>query len=148
MKQTIMIAALAMTIALFSGCGKNENVKIESASKTIVAEKEITIEGSPIRLPVGTKVTPSADAYELQVELPEGYSFLTEKISPKTGVQERYPLMPYVAASYKCKCSASNGSSCQVFYQKDAGFGCLHQDCGGTCTEILQHFSMKKCPES
>ncbi|MBI1342489.1 MAG: hypothetical protein GC171_06110 [Terrimonas sp.] len=135
MKQTIMLFTLA--IVLFSACGKKE-VKVEkvTAEQSFVAQKEIRIEGSSIRLPAGTKVTRLSDGYELTVELPEGYSFLTE--NKKTTVadnQNRWPLIGYVLASYKCKCSASDGTACQVLYQEEAGgFGCLHKSCSGSCT--------------
>lgn len=135
MKQTTMLFALA--IVLFSACGKKE-VKVEKATaeQSLVAQKEIRVEGSPIRLPAGTKVTKSPDGYELTVELPKGYCFLTENSATTSPEQQsKWPLFIYVIASYKCKCSASDGSACQVLYQEEAGgFGCLHKSCSGSCT--------------
>lgn len=135
MKQTSMLFALA--VVLFSACGKKE-VKVEKATaeQSFIAEKKVRLEGSPIRLPSGTKVTRSLDGYEITVELPKGYCFLTET-SAATGSeqQNKWPLLTYVLASYKCKCSASDGSACQVLYQEEAGgFGCLHKSCSGSCT--------------
>lgn len=135
MKQTIMLFALA--IVLFSACGKKE-VKVEKATakQSFISEKEVRLEGSPIRLPAGTKVARSLDGYEITVELPKGYCFLTET-SAVTGPerQNRWPLLIYIIASYKCKCSSSDGSACQVLYQEEAGgFGCLHKSCSGSCT--------------
>lgn len=135
MKQTIMLFALA-TI-LFGACGKKEvKVAKATAEQSFVAQKEIRIEGSSIRLPAGTKITKSPDGYELTVELPKGYCFLTENSAATSPEQQsKWPLFIYVIASYKCKCSASDGSACQVLYQEEAGgFGCLHKSCSGSCT--------------
>lgn len=130
-----MLCVLA--IVLFSACGKKE-VKVEkvTAEQSFVAQKEIRVEGSSIRLPAGTKVTKSPDGYELTVELPKGYCFLTkDNVATSTEQLKEWPLFVYIIASYKCKCSASDGSACQVLYQEEAGgFGCLHKSCSGSCT--------------
>ena len=140
--KTRLMSALMMLL-LFTACDKKEPQASSGNEKpvavnagTIIASKEIRLEGSSIRLPVGTKVTPSADGYELAVELPKGYVFLTENtvtVGPEQ--QGKWPLFIYVIASYKCKCSASDGTACQVWYQEDAGgFGCIHKSCSGSCT--------------
>lgn len=127
----------ALAIVLFSACGKKE-VKVEkvTAEQSFVAQKEIRVEGSTIRLPAGTRVTKSPDGYELTVELPKGYCFLTkDNVAVRAEQQREWPLLVYIIASYKCKCSASDGSACQVLYQEEAGgFGCLHKSCSGSCT--------------
>lgn len=139
--KTRLLSAL-MLLLVFTACDKkepqvspgNENT-VTVKPGTIVAAKEIRLEGSPIRMPIGTKVTLSADGYELIIELPEGYSFLTDETTTVSGQQNKWPLFIYVLASYKCKCSASDGSACQVLYQEEAGgFGCLHKSCSGSCT--------------
>lgn len=132
MKHLLLFFAIVTT--LFIACGKKDGkpaiTTTPAAPETKVATKEIQIEGSKLRLPIGTRITLSADGYELQVELPEGYSFLTSESSLAKNVD---PMPIFVPATYKCQCSADN--ACQVFYQEDlGGFGCIHKSCSGSCT--------------
>jgi hypothetical protein len=75
---------------------------------------------------VGTKICITKDNLIVQVELPEGFAFLTndEKAMEKT--------LP-VFATYACYCSVV-ASACTVFYSEGLGFGCLQSSCTGSCT--------------
>ncbi len=144
MKQTIYLT-LALSFFLFS-CGKNKTDRNYETSKenVLVKTEQGFVSRVPVKagetgilLPRGTRITVAKDASAIRVELPKGYSFLATSPESRT-------LPVSNIGTYKCVCSASDGTACQVFYQEDAGgFGCLHKSCTGSCTGSLTANSYK-----
>lgn len=80
-----------------------------------------------ISLPKGTNWQyVKDDGSEVRFTLPKRYSFLLR--DNKTGT---YIIDPG-GGGYSCTCSKSG--SCKVFYQDKLGYGCLQNDCTGSCT--------------
>ncbi len=131
--KTSVIVGIVLFLALTS-CKKSkqpEEVKDAPAtaarttcSKEIISEQPVKAGETGILLPAGTKLCVKSDKLSIDVELPKGYGFVTPDVNEKT--------LP-VFATYACYCSVA-GSACQVFYADEAGFGCLHSSCPGSCT--------------
>jgi hypothetical protein len=115
---------LIVMIALFSCAKKESKTTVDQAGESFTASKVIKLETIGMELPKGTKVTNQGDSL-LLAELPDGYSYLI------AGSKK----LPYITiATYKCVCSGI-GSTCRVFYQEQVGgFGCIHDNCTGSCT--------------
>ena len=117
-----LVVALILALFALNSC---ENTQIESDASaatltTSILEVDTPMDG--ITLPIGTKI--EARTHSIAIELPESFKFLL--FSEKDGVSfSRF-------GSYSCTCSEQN--SCKVFYNSNAGYGCLQNTCTGTCT--------------
>ena len=83
--------------------------------------------GSYLTLPKGTLWNfTNSEHSEVQFKLPKNYSFLL-----KSNITNAY-FISNEGGGYSCTCSG--GGSCTTFYNADAGYGCLHNNCTGSCT--------------
>lgn len=80
-------------------------------------------------LPIGTKVDIIDNGgTEVEFELPDEYRFLLKnRVTGEVSLGSR--------GGYRCTCSASG--ACTVVYNDQAGFGCLHNSCSGTCSGTI-----------
>lgn len=133
-------------LLILAACGKQAsddlagNLKEETASRyyePTVTAKAVSMEGSGLVLPKGTKVRLARDSNEIEIELPKGYTFFTEKTlaaGPVNG--KKLPVI--TLATYRCECAVIGGNPCGVFYHSGANsFGCLHKNCQGSCIGSL-----------
>lgn len=134
-----MMCVIVSVIVVMIACEKKKvlepgepPVAVSSYKVDVVTTKTTTIEGSSIVLPVGTRIQVAKDDYSIEVTLPEEYGFLYNDTGSNRTSKRLLPVTTF--ATYTCVCSGK-GSSCQTFYQEQAGgFGCLHQSCSGSCT--------------
>lgn len=131
----IMVCAAFM----ITGCEKKKLPEYAEPAVTaseykidVVTTRTTTIEGSNLILPIGSRIQVAADEFSIKVTLPDDYGFLYNDTNSTKTALRTLPVTTF--ATYSCVCSGK-GSSCQTFYQEQAGgFGCLHQSCSGSCT--------------
>jgi hypothetical protein len=133
MKKKILIPTLFLFSFLFvttiylASCNKNTSSTktVDTTQKFSLNEKGLLDDN--IFLPAGTSWQyVSSSGSEVRLTLPEGYGFLKSNLSDGS-----YVIDPG-GGGYSCTCS--KGGSCKVFYQKELGYGCLQNDCSGSCT--------------
>lgn len=131
----VMFCVLVSIVTLVMACEKKKSPELVAPpvyAIDVFTTKPTTIEGSNLVLPVGSRIQAAEDGYSITVLLPTGYGFLYKDTSINKTSLRTLPVTGF--GTYTCLCSGK-GSSCQVFYQEQAGgFGCLHQSCSGTCT--------------
>ena len=132
MKKTILFFLFSIIIIstfYFIACTKNKTTQASSfePSKIYKLEEPGQIDDE-IYLPKGTQWQyTSSNGNEVKFLLPKGYTFLIK--NTKTGIAKLSP----AGGSYTCTCSGTGGS-CTVFYNKQVGYGCLQNNCTGSCT--------------
>lgn len=136
MKKTGFISGIILLITLVSlniSCtDTQEDVVLQEDSfefmdlKGGVLEEDAPL-GDQIFLPKGTSWDYMDDnKSRVKFELPEGYVFLMK--NEKT---DEY-FLSEKGGGYSCTCSS--GGSCITFYNSGVGYGCLQNDCKGSCT--------------
>lgn len=122
---TMMILTISCTDLQEADMNTTEHLKSIELRDSILEER--TLLGDDIYLPKGTHwYYTNENRSEVVFELPEGYTFLLK--NTKT---EEYSLSNE-GGGYSCACSS--GDSCTTFYNKGLGYGCLQNDCTGSCT--------------
>jgi len=128
---TFLSCVVIISLFYFISCNKKDSVASDNLSYDVNQVFTLNQKGlldDNIYLPAGTQWQyVNTKGTEVKFVLPKGYTFLLKDNSNNT-----FKIDP-TGGGYSCTCSGKNGS-CTVFYNKDAGYGCLQSNCTGSCT--------------